>query len=754
MDRQRSINRYIRNNTQTLRSRQVPASLDRGQGRQSTAGRPYNYREVIQSSMTRPEQIIETAAARPKRSAHARPLCLAIASFALVSATQVWGPAEALAATFLTATEKQTDDAPPLSNWWLNPFRWQNEAEPSGVPAGEYQRTSQPTVPPKQPSPARTALSGLNPFRWKNETRSDRAAPTASHIPQQMSSVEPPDNVMPAVATDGPVQPGSVLKASATANGEQERKLPIEWPAEDLRADPPVRHNSPGQGVNPFAWSNSAPPANHSFGPTRSPLAEKAADLAAEPMHWSNDPRGKPKPQELMPPVEPTFGDTFDESLRYAQPGGDEDAKVLAKTFPPADATEEELIEWEKENLPWTRPFYWANEDRYEIDFESDAPLVPTTSGDGLPIYARPFIWSNDPQPTMPRQSKPVQQPMIAPDVSRDTRRVAYLQNGEELPEPLPAALQSEPQRAQELPDPNGAGFETEGKGALADAETIGEEPPESNALQFLRADTVLLKPGQFQYDYGFTYTKFDTDFPIFVTDGMGVAVTDAEFRIRQLEVPFEVRYGLARRIQLFLNVPFGWANTELTFPTYEEFENDGGLGDITFGGTFLLREHCQDKPDAILTFAAVAPTGEDPFSPAGLSPSAPSLGNGAWSLASNLLFIQNYDPVVVFYGFGTRQSFLTEINGVNFRPGGEYSYQLGVGFAVNSAVTFSTRFNGAYVTEARLAGERLRGTIQEPMTLTLAMTMAKEKKLVEPFVDFGLTDDAVDARIGVTWTR
>jgi hypothetical protein len=39
-------------------------------------------------------------------------------------------------------------------------------------------------------------------------------------------------------------------------------------------------------------------------------------------------------------------------------------------------------------------------------------------------------------------------------------------------------------------------------------------------------------------------------------------------------------------------------------------------------------------------------------------------------------------------------------------------------------------------------------------MTLTLAMTVAKCKKLVEPFIDFGLTDDAVDARFGITWTR
>jgi hypothetical protein len=214
------------------------------------------------------------------------------------------------------------------------------------------------------------------------------------------------------------------------------------------------------------------------------------------------------------------------------------------------------------------------------------------------------------------------------------------------------------------------------------------------------------------------------------------------------------LRYGLARRIQLFLNVPFGWGNTEFTFPGFEEFENDGGLGDIVFGGTFLLREGEREKSDAILTLATVVPTGKDPFTPAGLSPSSPTLGGGTWSISSNLLFVRSYDPVVVFYGVGTRQHFLSKFEGASFRPGGEYNYQFGIGFAVNSRVTFSTRFNGAYVSEIHLAGQRVQGTIQEPMTLGLAMTVSKEKKLVEPFIDFGLTDDSTDARFGITWTH
>ena len=30
--------------------------------------------------------------------------------------------------------------------------------------------------------------------------------------------------------------------------------------------------------------------------------------------------------------------------------------------------------------------------------------------------------------------------------------------------------------------------------------------------------------------------------------------------------VPMDVRYGLTDRLQLFANVPFGWANTETSY--------------------------------------------------------------------------------------------------------------------------------------------------------------------------------------------
>ena len=695
------------------------------------------------------------------RNAHRRCQAFVHGVYRLVGTTLLalcvhWTGAHAQSATPAKRIPLASKAWLPLFQW--GPFQWKN---------GDEQTLLQQSRTPPQPVPKQGyGLSGLNVFRWTNEDSTDSNAP----VPPPVRSVKrspPPNSMSPVIATDGPEQPKSVLSASVKAAANKTRtekqvayeRAPIDWPP--APASVPPQYQSSDQSVNPFGWSNSAPTTDQELLPQRLTIAsERLSEMKTamkKPWLWSDDPRGKEKPQPLTPPEQPSFSAAVHDALSWAEQPDESDAEALARSFPPADATVAEVIEWEKQTYPWIRPFYWADEDRYEIAFENEfGPEDPTASPKYVPLLARPFTWS-DSKRSPSQQAKP----LIAPDVSRRTRTVAFLQDGETLPRPLPALNPSEvvspengEQSQQDADEDSQNEFDAEGKGKLAQAETLGREP-EDNILQFLRADTVLLKPGQFQYDYGMTYSKFDLTLPVLVSTGPStVTVEHAEFRIREMKIPLEVRYGLARRIQLFLNVPFGWANTELTFPGFEEFENGGGLGDIIFGGSFLLREGDREKPDTILSLASVAPTGKDPFTPTGLSPTSPTLGGGTWSIASNLLFIRSYDPVVVFYGVGTRQHFLSKFEGVSFRPGGEYNYQFGIGFAVNNRVTFSTRFNGAYVSEIRLAGQRVQGTIQEPMTLGLAMTVSKDKKLVEPFIDFGLTDDASDARFGITWTR
>jgi hypothetical protein len=338
----------------------------------------------------------------------------------------------------------------------------------------------------------------------------------------------------------------------------------------------------------------------------------------------------------------------------------------------------------------------------------------------------------------------------------KDRELLALMQ--ELAPEPADLNTESVDLEPEPAPEPSaaGAGGDAKKEDTLEGAEKLGTAP-EDRTLEFLRTETVLLKPGESQCDVGVNYLFSDNDFPILLTDGMGniIGVSDVRFLVRELTVPIEYRVGLAKRVQGFISLPVGWSNTQVTVGQLEDFRNDGGLGDLNFGLTIQCNDAEPNCPYVITTISGTAPTGGDPFTGiVGISPSAPSLGDGFWSVQGTVLFIQQYDPVVVFYGLGVQGSFPHEYIGIDFQPGTEYDYLLGVGFAVNERITLSTRFFGSYVEEIEANGQRVIGTNVEPMTIRMSATISKPcKRFVEPFVEFGLNDDSVNSTVGITWT-
>jgi hypothetical protein len=85
-------------------------------------------------------------------------------------------------------------------------------------------------------------------------------------------------------------------------------------------------------------------------------------------------------------------------------------------------------------------------------------------------------------------------------------------------------------------------------------------------------------------------------------------------------------------------------------------------------------------------------------------------------------------------------------------QAGEEITYQLGVGFAVNERVTLSSALQGAFITETKIEGERIEGSILEPIRMRFAATISRNCRIVEPFAEIAMTDDA-PSRLGVTWT-
>jgi hypothetical protein len=275
------------------------------------------------------------------------------------------------------------------------------------------------------------------------------------------------------------------------------------------------------------------------------------------------------------------------------------------------------------------------------------------------------------------------------------------------------------------------------------DTEKYGEAPVDSTR-QFLRQVTPLLGKGQHQVDYGLVYSVNDFDF-------VEVGPVDISSRRRSFYTPLAVRYGLNEDTQLSASMIVGRSHSELADSVNDLEESVFGIGDLQLGITRLLCDADNGSPSIIGTVEVNIPTGDEQ-NPLDITDAG--LGSGAWAIGTNLLAVHSYDPVVVFYGAGYRYTFDSEFRGNDFQFGHQINYNFGVGFSANERVTLSTILLGSYVTESEINDVRIANSNLDSARMRFALTTVRKCKIVEPFVEIGITDAAPDLTTGVVWTR
>lgn len=289
---------------------------------------------------------------------------------------------------------------------------------------------------------------------------------------------------------------------------------------------------------------------------------------------------------------------------------------------------------------------------------------------------------------------------------------------------------------------------------AVARKQEYGERRTD-NTRAFLRAQTPLLKPRQWQFDYGLTYSILETDFPVLLPPGPVVGpdpvLTNELVKFRTADALLGFRYGITERLQWAGSTTVGWQGTEFANGFFHRKTDASGIGDIATGLNYLLFAETECSPSVITSVNMTAPTG-NPRSPRILTDSGTGLG--AWTFASDVLMVKAYDPLVLFWGAGYRWFLEDTFHGERVKIGDSIQYNLGTGFGVNERVTLSCALLGAYDLDTRLNSVRLRGTGGDAISVRLAATILKDCKIVEPFVNFGLTQRVPEAFLGVIWTR
>lgn len=302
----------------------------------------------------------------------------------------------------------------------------------------------------------------------------------------------------------------------------------------------------------------------------------------------------------------------------------------------------------------------------------------------------------------------------------------------------------------------------TSGSGGSKQPDAIGVPPPRPQP-QFLRDTSVLLDPGEFQFEYGISYTTNLQTTAIGVNVNDNTIVTSLRTLTRTVSAPMEFRVGCSNDVQAFASLPVGYNLQQISIANTAD-SNDGiGIGDLTFGMTRVLRKPQTERFTILGNMSASAPTGLAQLSNIQQTPGV-ALGSGYWTLSSGLVFIRTIDPIAAYIGINYVNTFETKLNNLDLQPGNIFSYRFGVGYAINSRVSISSSFNGAYITELEVGGRTIPGSAREPLTVRLAATILSKgpslvgpakgrRKTTEPFIAMGITDAAPDTSFGVRWT-
>jgi hypothetical protein len=332
------------------------------------------------------------------------------------------------------------------------------------------------------------------------------------------------------------------------------------------------------------------------------------------------------------------------------------------------------------------------------------------------------------------------------------------------------------------------AGTGTAGSGA---EEPVVKKAPINQGVEVLLQEEHTLFAKRLTVEPGFSYAHSNRR----QLNLSGFLVLDAIFlgRINVDEVSADIlvldltiRYGITDRLQVDLNLPFLYRNTNYqsegvggasNFLSETDVTLDPTLGDINFGIFYQLFRETPNWPDTVLNIRVKEPTGTDPFGIKIIQPDPnntnlqvpqelPS-GNGVWTVSGGLSFVKTVDPAIVFANFNYFYNFEQSFDDIETDPekppqpgtvdlGNSYQFDVGAGFALSERMAMSFLYSQRLTEKSRTkpqGGEfaSIVGSNANAASFTVGLTYALSERLsMITNVGIGMTPDAPDVLVNM----
>jgi len=214
-----------------------------------------------------------------------------------------------------------------------------------------------------------------------------------------------------------------------------------------------------------------------------------------------------------------------------------------------------------------------------------------------------------------------------------------------------------------------------------------------------------LLRPGQIEVYPGFTFSRYESDFPTTVTSGNDTFIGEVRSTLNVYDPRADIRMGLPFNSQLEIGLPSRVINSGLgtavggAVQSVNE-QSGSGFGDLQIGLAALLAREKRWRPNAVGRLVWLTGTGS-------AINNGVFLGGGNSGLATQLSAYWRRDPVV----FLTSGSYAHYFEGSGIRPGDNIGFSQGVALAVSPETALIFSLDQSYMKAFKRNGAELPGT-------------------------------------------
>jgi hypothetical protein len=318
---------------------------------------------------------------------------------------------------------------------------------------------------------------------------------------------------------------------------------------------------------------------------------------------------------------------------------------------------------------------------------------------------------------------------------------------------------------------------------AAAPQGPVGEAPPEETQVSTVEAlpegQNALLGRGRLVIEPSFEYSNSTNDRLVFrgavLANAINIGLLEANDTQRDTAVAsLAVRYAVTDRLEVEARAPFIYRHDRVTTlaqgstTTTRTYElSNASLGDIELSARYQLNRGRNGAPMFVAGARVKSDTGLGPFDlerdAQGVSTEL-ATGSGFLAVQGSLSMLYPTDPAVLFANVSYMHNIARDIDKTfgpvtigHVDPGDSIGFGFGFGFSVNPRFSYSLGYSHSYVmpTTSELSDSNGVMVEQESTdihvgTMQLGLSFrATERLTLSTSVDFGVTEDAPDVRVG-----